>query len=87
MSECRPYGRQCRPYSPSVPPLVASYLPSENCLKNVLLKKEGSDVSVDHAAMATMFWGGGTPVSYTGPQKQSFKLPLSHPAPHLMPFR
>ena len=45
-----------------------------------MAKKEGSDVSVDHAAMGTMFWGGGgvTSVSYTGPQKHNFKLPLSH---------
>ena len=24
-----------------------------------MAKKESSDVSVDHAAMGTMFWGGG----------------------------
>ena len=31
------YGRQCRPYSPSVPPLVASNLPSKNRLKYALV--------------------------------------------------
>ena len=34
--------------------------------------------------MSTMFWV--TLVPYNGPQKQNFELPLSHPAPHLMPF-